>query len=386
MSWDAVTGDERVLPGGGLGGSQDEIKLESGVAKRVRLILGPNEQPYSYLEHCIEIETIENNQVVKTFRTVRCPKTTKNPNAICPLCDGQQARRRIRHAVNVWDYDQNKIQKLSQGEDVFKPIATTRKLGVDVLNVDWAILKTGEGRNDTSYSATNLGPTAFTLPADAVKFDIEQEYAPHTVDDMRAIVEGAGGNWDSLIVPPQLQYPTLQEALAHQIPNGKHKGKTMEQAWNEDRSNRGIVYFFGMKSDRITDEKACAQVILARLGGISIPGVPMDDSGVAPQQPIQQTEQPQQPIQQQPPVQQQQPVQQTEQPQQPVQQTAQPIDSGRQELIAKINQLLATKEKFAKGGFTVIIETMKKHSNGKTNIVDFTDAELQSMYEECEQA
>jgi hypothetical protein len=62
------------------------------------------------------------------------------------------------------------------------------------------------------------------------------------------------------------------------------------------------------------------------------------------------------------------------------------VSSARQDKINKINGIFSTKEKFVKGGFQVIIDTMKQASNGKTNIVDFTDTELDSLLVTCEQA
>lgn len=363
MGWDNITGDSSILPSGG--GSADEVRFESGVAKKIRLLMPENGQPYSYLEHCIEVEKFENGQVVRTFRTVRCPKTTANPNANCPLCDGQKARRRVRHVCNVWDYDQNKVQKLNAGESVFKPIATARKMGADVLGMDWAVMKTGSSRNDTEYTATNLGPSPFTLPAGVQLFNIEADYAPHNVEDMKAIVESAGGNWFDIITPPQLVYPTLKDALAHKMPNGKYKDQTMEQIWNADKSPRGMINFLATKSDRMSPEKAAAQVIMVRLGGANIPGVPTVD-GEQTSTPSVQT-----PVQTAPSAS----VQGTTPP---------PVSSGRQEVIQKINTIFSTSDRFRTGGFNLIIDTMKKYGNGKTNITDFTDDELDALLKACE--
>ena len=72
MSWSNITGEQSILPNSGNGG-QDEIKFESGKAKKVRLLLPNGAEPYSYLEHCLEVETVENGQQVRTFRTIRCP-------------------------------------------------------------------------------------------------------------------------------------------------------------------------------------------------------------------------------------------------------------------------------------------------------------------------
>lgn len=379
MSWDNITGESSILPSSGIGGVQDEVRFESGKGKKLRLILKDGDEPYSYLEHCLEVESVENGQTVRAFRTIRCPKTHDNPNAPCPLCDGQQVRRRVRHACNVWDYDEGKVQKLNTGESVFKPIATTMKMGIDVLGVDWAIMKTGTGRNDTEYTATNLGQSDFQLPADAPYYNMKEEYAPHSIEDMKAIVEGAGGDWNKLIVPPQLEYPTLQDALEHVMPNGKYKDQKFSDIWEADKSNRGMIHYLAMRSDRISPEKAAAQVIMVRLGGAQIPGVPTSDDGASQvkvepaSNSVQSNNQPQQQAQ---------PVTN----QQSTPSTTTKTSADRDAKVAEINSLLSTKEKFVKGGFGVIVETMKECANGKTNIVDFTDGELDKMLEVCRNA
>lgn len=375
MGWDNITGDAKILPSSG---NMNEIRFESGKPKKIRILLREGEQPYSYLEHTLEVERIENGQTVRVFRTIRCAKTANNPNAYCPLCDGQQLKRRARNASNVWDYDTGTVQKLNAGDSVWKPIATTRKLGVNILNCDWAIMKSGQTRNDTEYATTNLGESPFQLPADAQLFNIEQEYAPHTVEEMKAIVESCGVSWESVITPPELQFPTLQEALAHVMPNGKYKDQTFDQIWKADPSPKGMINFLATKSNRITPEKAAAQVIMVNLGGANIPGVPVYNSNGTVE--VNSTPVPQAQAT---------PVTPNVQPK-PVQSvtpapTAQPVNSAeRQDKINKINSLLSTKEKFVNGGFGAVIDAMKSVSGGKTNIVDFTDAELDAMIELCE--
>lgn len=380
MGWDNITGDAKILPSTG---NMNEVRFESGKPKKIRLLLREGEQPYSYLEHTLEVENVENGQTTRIFRTIRCAKTANNPNAYCPLCEGQQLKRRARNAANVWDYDSNSVQKLNAGDSVWKPIATTRKLGVDILSVDWAIMKSGQTRNDTEYATTNLGASVFQLPADAQLYDIEQEYAPHTIEEMKAIVESCGVSWESVITPPELTYPTLQDALAHVMPNGKFKDQTFKQMWDADPSPKGMINFLATKSNRITPEKAAAQVILVNLGGANIPGVPKYNSNGT----VEVTSAPNTTTK---------PVSTTEQKVETKstvtstvsaangQQKMASNSSERQDKINKINGLLSTNNKFVNGGFSVIIDTMKSVSGGKTNIADFSDAELDAMIKACE--
>ena len=391
MSWDNITGDAKILPS--TGGNADEIKFESGKPVRVKLILRDGEQPYSYLEHAIECEgTDGQGKTVRQFRTVRCPKTTKNPNAYCPICEGQRFRRRVRNAANVWDYEQGKVQKLNAGDGIWKPIATTRKMGVDVLAVDWGLMRTGTDRNDTEYTATNLGAAQMQnpIPEDQL-FDIEADYAPHTIDEMKAIVESIGLKWEDVITPPSLTYPTLQEALAHVMPNGKYKDQTFQQIWAADQSPKGMINFLATKSDRITAEKAAAQVILVNLGGANIPGVPkFNADGTAANMSSEKPAVTTAPaathtattmggIQMNAP-------KPTTTPAPVANATPAPTQNAdRTKKIDEINNLFASKEKFVKGGFKLIMDTMKKAGNGKANIADFSDAELDALLKICQE-
>lgn len=358
MGWGNITGEESM---GALSGN--EIILESGKPKKVVLRLADGEEPYSFFQHTFEVEKVENGQVTKVFRTVNCPKTKKNPHAPCPLCDGQQAPRRIRHAARAFEIESGAERYLAGGEQIWTPIATSVKLGIKVNEVVWGIMKQGSGRNDTSYSATNLGPITMPLPECTLPAT-DIQYAPHTVDEMRSIAEGLGLNWATLIVPPPVQYQgSLQEALDHVVPNTKYKGQTMKQIWD---TNQGMIEFFA-NSNRVSPEKAAAQIILVALKGAVIPGVPNYANGgsvTPPAQNIPSTPAPAQaPPAQTPP--------------------AQTSGVNKQAMINEINSLLSTKERFIKGGYDAIISAMKEASNGKTAIVEFTDAELAKMLEIC---
>lgn len=400
MSWDNITGDAKILPSLG-SGNVDEIKFESGKPLRVKLLLRPDEQPYSYLEHAIEHEIIgADGKTERQFRTIRCPKTANNPNAVCPICDGQRFRRRIRNAANVWDYEHNKVQKLNAGEGIWKPIATTRKLGVDVLNVDWMLMRTGTNRNDTEYTATNIGPSQPLTVSDEL-FNIEQEYAPHTIEEMKSIIESIGFTWDEIIVPPALTYPTLQDALNHVMPNGKYKDQSFKKIWESDQSSKGMINYLAIRSDRVTVEKAAAQVILVNLGGVNIPGVPKYNSNGAPAQMAQAVNTTPTPT----------PTPTAAQAAQAAANmataatntatatatatntatntataTAQPagMSQVRKDKIDKINNIFSSNDKYVKGGFRAIMEAITSAGNGKSNISDFSDQELDKLLSTCQ--
>lgn len=364
MGWAIVNGDERILPQTGM---INEVKLESGKPKKLALL--GQDGPYSFFQHSLENDRIENGQTTSMYRTVNCPKTKATPNAYCPLCDGQQARRRIRHSISVWDYEDNTARLLTNGDDVFKPMGTLGKMGMDPSTMDWIVSKSGTTRNDISYSSVNAGPKQLQVVPDGIEIpDPVLSYKPHSIDQMKEIVEGMGLNWDVLIVPPAIQYPgSLREALDHVIPNTKYKGQTMEQVWT---SNKGMIEFFS-KSNRVSPEKAMAQVILVALGGIKMDGVPDYSNGgtITQSKPQQNT----------------QVASSTGQANQPANDT--PVNppseatGEKQAKIKEINTLLQSNQKFVKGGYAVIMDTMKTAGNGKTSINDFSDEELDKMLE-----
>jgi hypothetical protein len=136
-----------------------------------------------------------------------------------------------------------------------------------------------------------------------------------------------------------------------------------------------MINFLATKSNRVTPEKAAAQVILVNLGGATIPGVPKYGANGT----VEVTSAPKQT----PAVQSPTAVNATMAAPAPVQMNM-VNSSARQDKINKINSLLSTKDKFVNGGFTVVIDTMKSVSGGKTNIADFSDAELDAMIQACE--
>lgn len=368
MSWGIINGDERL---GGMSGEGNELKFESGKPVRVKLLFDENNpEPYSFFEHTIEVEVFKDGKKTTDFRTVRCPKTKQNPNAPCDLCEGQVSRRRIRHAVNVWVYDQQKVLKLRQGEQVFKAMGTIAKMGTDPASMDWAISKTGSTRNDTEYSAVNVGPCQLTeLPAGTTLYNLKEDYKPHTLEEMKAIVAQVGGDWNHFITVPAVQYPaTLQEALDHEMPNTKYKGQKMSQIWNE---NPGMIEWLA-NSKRISVEKGMAQVILVAMKGVMIPGVPnLSGGNVMPSQPAPQ-QMPSQPA----------PQQSIPQQQSAPQQTTGAQVNNSQTKINEINQLFQSSKGYEKDGYNYMIGVLSQASGGtKTAIHQFSDAELDKAIE-----
>jgi hypothetical protein len=364
MSWGVVNGTERMIPMG----TNNEMKIEVGKPKKFRLLLQPGEEPFSFFEHTIENEKTESGQTTSVFRTLTCPKCKDNPYAPSKLCDGQQAKRRVRHVANVWDYELGQVKILKGGDSIWKPIGTLVSMGVDVTKLDFVATRTGTGRNDTEYSVVNLGPSMTPLPDGISLIDVRAEYTPATEEQMISTIQSAGLNWNAYIIPPAIQYPaSLKDALAHVVPNTKYKGQSMGQIWE---NNKGMIDFFA-KSNRVTPEKAAAQVILVALGGAQIDGVPNYANGNTP---APTTYQPAPTAQGAPAP--------ASTPSAPAQTPSAP-SADRQAKIQEINKLLTTQDKFKKGGYQVMMDTMKQASNGKTSINEFTDAELDKMVTLC---
>lgn len=364
MGWKNITGEEKIVPSSGSGAIGNMLSLENGKPSRVRLLLQGDQEPYSYLEHCIENETLgDNGQNVRNFRTVPCARTKEHPNAPCPLCDGQQSRRRVRHVAPVWDYDTNSVKFLNQGEDVYGVIGNSMKMGVDPSSVDWTIMRSGSGRNDTKYTIMPSAPTPFTWPADFTFPDLAAMFAPATEDQMKAAVAAVGLDWNKIINPPELEYPkSIKDALDHVMPNGKYKGQTLGTLFS---TNKGMIDFLS-RSDRQSPEKAAAQVILVAMAGANIPGVPNYAMGGAAQQPAQQA------------------TNASKQEMSPPANTTPPAANtppvgGKQDKINTANAELTKAMTEGRVSSADIAPVLKECGNGKTNINMFTDEELDAL-------
>jgi hypothetical protein len=271
MSWGNIMGTETILP---KSGNSDEVIFESGKAKMLTVLLPRGSEPHSFFQHIFEYEMVDTQTGARTpaIKVVNCRKTKADPYAYCPLCEGQQVRRRIRHAAEVYDHELKQVKILAAGETVWKPIATIAALpGTDLLNLQFLISKTGQTRNDTNYAVTSM-PLQMALPAGIQLRDMTMLYPPTSIEEMRATAESLKMNWDLLIVPPPIKYfTTLEAALAHKVPNTKYKGQTMQEIY---QNNKGMIEFFA-NSNRVSEEKAAAQMILVAYEGANIPGVPV---------------------------------------------------------------------------------------------------------------
>lgn len=360
MGWEVISGDKRLLPGGG-SRNATEVQFDSeNPTKKVRFIDGS--EPYSFLQHGLENDVFEEGQKVHKYRTINCPKVPSDPNAFCPICDGQNYQSRLRHAKPVFDFSDNSVKMLCGGKQIYEPIAMMHKMGVDLTKTDLIINRSGTSRNDTTYTVINsAGDPNFSVPEGTVIPSAQEVYAPHTPEEMKAMAESIGLKWEDVIALPALQFPkNLQEAMSHVMPNTKYKGQTMETIYN---TQKGMLEFLS-NSDRVSYEKACAQVILVSLCGANIPGVP--NYGTNPSQAPAQTAQ--------------QPANTTTQSA-PAEQSAGTTSTGtgdRQAVINDINAKMMTKQHFT-GDYNNIMAAIKEVSNGKTNITELGDEELKAL-------
>lgn len=258
--WDILSGAKKFIDNGS-GSQYDEVKLEAGKPFQFRIV----GEPFIFQEH--RIEGFKDGK--QTVRFVRCRKTHENPTAECKLCDADKALRR-RVVCNVYSYADNAIKTLNIGMSAFEVVAQMKAMGLDIASTKFAVTKNGTGLN-TSYVTIQCGMDG----ADLTPFmeqckNLEELYKPHTDEDIKKICEGIGVSFEDAITPPQLNFPTLEEAKNHVLPFGKHKGKTLGMVWAEDRSPNGYVAWLATKSTRYNDEKACAMVIYQMEGGVPL--------------------------------------------------------------------------------------------------------------------
>ena len=66
------------------------------------------------------------------------------------------------------------------------------------------------------------------LPEADVHIYTQDTHVSYSECGLPYYIAGDFADWEKLIVPPKLQYPTLQEALNHVMPNGKYKDQQIE--------------------------------------------------------------------------------------------------------------------------------------------------------------
>lgn len=259
-AWNAISGKESFIPQST--SNYDEVKLEVGKPFQYRII----GEPFIYREH--KLDGFKDGN--ETVRFVRCAKTHDAPDAECPLCDAD-APLRNRVVCNVFSYADNAVKTLNVGMKCLEVVGQMVQMGMSIENTKFATTKNGKGLN-TTYITIQCGidNTPITEEIKSQCKNLEELYRPHTQEEIKNICEGIGLSYEQATTPPELEYPTLAEARNHVLEFGKHKGKTLGEVWDSDRSPNGYVGWLATKSKRYNPTKASAMVIYQFEGGFDL--------------------------------------------------------------------------------------------------------------------
>ncbi len=336
--------------------NQDRVFLQAGTAKLIHILLGDNEEPYSYWTHFIPNNTPNGPK----GKVVICPG-----RETCPACsDTNKFRTKRMHSINVWDYEHKVVKMLEAGNAVFQPLKQIKDQTGSLLNFDISIKKTGAGK-DTDYSVI---PIPMMTPFDTTKihnlFNVVNMHRPDSPAEIKKVIldmgwglpeqtqqaQGMGqqNNWPTITITPQTTPERNDiQTNAAQVKNpngtpaftfGKYKGRTVSDVYNEDPN------YIKWCAENITDPniKAEAKKFTNKLATPVIQGTKSTQGAEE--------------------------------------------ETTKQILINTINKLFQTDDRY-KTNFALVIDKMKEssvsdvHPNGKTIINEYTTDELKKLYE-----
>ena len=245
-AWGSVTNTQTAAGGGG--GDPHVLQLKEH--NRIRIV---DAAPRVWRTHTV-------HGLDGKPRFIVCPKGAGGTGSSdCPLCmkpvqmteDGQIRQQfpiSRRFATNVFDYDSGAVKVMIGGPQIFKAIDAVAQAGLDPLQSDFHITKSGTGVN-TNYAVVRGGtdPLPVTIdPSDLHELD-KYDTAP-SVEHIFKTLEEAGIDYDALQVP---DIP-FDSAEAMPMPYGKYKGTPIGELWRMDSDY--MHYLYGVKrSENVMD-------------------------------------------------------------------------------------------------------------------------------------
>jgi hypothetical protein len=192
-------------------GGGNNIILEVNKPRRVRILHDMEESPLKMFFHSVPAD----QDLGRKYQTVLCNGRYNN----CSMCIANDAPNfvnakngekpypyKVTYMINVYDYDTTSVKIFMQGSSMFESlegIATSRG---SFMQYDVELLKSGQGRFNTNYSATPLNDSPFDMTG-VNKFDLEAEMQKliKTNAELDDIISGHRANPSTPLPPAPMQ-------------------------------------------------------------------------------------------------------------------------------------------------------------------------------------
>ena len=171
MSWKETEGQR-----GEGGGSHLYIKANQTV--KVHVLLKQGEEPISFWTHFFRTTSGKNTNVI-------CPGKD-----ICPICQAGTIKGRRRHAVNVWEYENNKVRILEGGNTIFQQIKLIYDQFQGLDGIDLLIKRIGSTRDDTVYTVSAIQMANKFDWTGKTQFDLDILKSPDSPVKIRSLIAG----------------------------------------------------------------------------------------------------------------------------------------------------------------------------------------------------
>ena len=154
------------LEGKGASNREDKLIIEPNTTRLVRILLENNEEPLSVWSHFIPNITGASK---RKGVVIYCPG-----KGICPACATDKYRTKLIHAVNVYDFQTQKVRILEAGNMIMKHAKMIKDQYGTFNNINIAIRRDGADKN-TTYALMPM-PDNTPIPAGLQKFDLHTIY------------------------------------------------------------------------------------------------------------------------------------------------------------------------------------------------------------------
>ena len=266
---------------GSAGRNSNELILSTNEPKQVRCLIQADEVPFKFFSHVIQADSDKN----RGYTEMICV----GANAGCPLCAINEATAsgaqiankdrpypfKVKFAINVWDYSSKSVKILIQGSRLFEDLEKALMARGALMEYDVTLLKSGQGRYGTDYSATPLNNAPFEI-TDYKSFDLKHEVESMVIDfeKMTAYIKGNTGmdtsnTYSKDTIDSQAktstpkktevaeEKPAIKETNPVMIEHGKYKGKSVGMvAEKGDKDYLKYLAFGGNKEKPVVKEAA----------------------------------------------------------------------------------------------------------------------------------
>lgn len=179
MGWNDVTNN----------GTSDKVpytKFDKG-GTMIRVL---DDEPYSFWNHWLSQQKTSVTCIGKDCPICKIIKQQKENNLPKTFTSSR------RHAIRIWNYKEDRMEILIQGQRFFSDLLVLHKEVGDITTYDIKVIRSGEG-TETSYNLLPQAVSKFdTEGKEIIDMKVEEQLVPPTYDEMVQLINGK--TWEEI--------------------------------------------------------------------------------------------------------------------------------------------------------------------------------------------